>query len=167
MFSQKLSDKKDGPEEFSSPFRKQESVRTTHKPRFQLQRRKWLKTLQIFPSISSWETPFPYLKLEILLLCQVSTAVFQSCVCVCVCACVCSAMSNSLPPHGLQPTRLLRPWDSPGKNTGVGCHFLLQGIFPTQGSNLVSQIATIVFAVTLWVSYLGCSQLVVSFSGLI
>ena len=29
-------------------------------------------------------------------------------------------------PHGLQPTRLLRPWDSPGKNTGVCCHFLLQ-----------------------------------------
>ena len=40
-----------------------------------------------------------------------------------------------LQPHGLQPTKLLRPWDSPGKNTGVGCHFLLQGIFPTQGSN--------------------------------
>ena len=37
--------------------------------------------------------------------------------------------------HGLEPTRLLRPGDSPGKNTGVGCHFLLQGIFPTQGSN--------------------------------
>ena len=33
------------------------------------------------------------------------------------------------------PTRLLPPWDSPGKSTGVGCHFLLQGIFPTQGSN--------------------------------
>ena len=32
--------------------------------------------------------------------------------------------------------RLLCPWDSPGKNTGVGCHFILQGIFPTQGSNL-------------------------------
>ncbi|MGE2757601.1 hypothetical protein, partial [Escherichia coli] len=31
--------------------------------------------------------------------------------------------------------RLLCPWDFPGKNTGVGCHFLLQGIFPTQGSN--------------------------------
>ena len=28
--------------------------------------------------------------------------------------------------HGLQPTRLLHPWDSPGENTGVGCHFLLQ-----------------------------------------
>ena len=44
-------------------------------------------------------------------------------------------MSNSFRPYALQPTRLLYPWDSPGKNTGVGCHFLLQGIFPTQGSN--------------------------------
>ena len=35
-------------------------------------------------------------------------------------------MSNSVRPHGLQPTRLPRPWDSPGKNTGVGCHYLLQ-----------------------------------------
>ena len=45
-------------------------------------------------------------------------------------------MSDSLQPYGLQPTRLLYPWNSPGKNTGVGCHVLLQGIFPTQGSNL-------------------------------
>ena len=37
-------------------------------------------------------------------------------------------MSDSVRPQGLQPTRLLRPWDSPGKNTGVGCHFLLQGL---------------------------------------
>ena len=44
-----------------------------------------------------------------------------------------SVMPNSLRPHGLQPTRLLCPWDFPGKYTGVGCHFLLQGIFPTQG----------------------------------
>ena len=44
----------------------------------------------------------------------------------------CSVVSDSLPaPCSL----LLCPWDSPGKNTGVGCHFLLQGIFPTQGSN--------------------------------
>ena len=35
-------------------------------------------------------------------------------------------MSDSVRPHRLQPTRLLRPWDSPGKNTGAGCHFLLQ-----------------------------------------
>ena len=37
-----------------------------------------------------------------------------------------SVVSNSLRPHGLQPTRLLRPWDFPGKSIGVGCHCLLQ-----------------------------------------
>ena len=37
-----------------------------------------------------------------------------------------SVMSDSVWPHRWQPTRLRRPWDSPGKNTGVGCHFLLQ-----------------------------------------
>ena len=37
--------------------------------------------------------------------------------------------------HSLQPTRLLCPWDFPGKNSGAGCHFLLQGIFWTWGSN--------------------------------
>ena len=44
-----------------------------------------------------------------------------------------SVVCDSLRPRG--PARLLRPWDSPGENTGVGCHFLLQGIFLTQGSN--------------------------------
>ena len=44
-------------------------------------------------------------------------------------------MPNSLWSHGLQPIRLLYPWDFLGKNTGVGCHFLLQGIFLTQGWN--------------------------------
>ena len=44
-------------------------------------------------------------------------------------------MSNCLQPHGLQPTRLLCPWDFPGKSTGVHCHFLLQGIFLAQGLN--------------------------------
>ena len=43
------------------------------------------------------------------------------------CCCqVASVVSDSVQPHGLQPTRRLRPWDSPGKNTGVRCHFLLQ-----------------------------------------
>ena len=51
-------------------------------------------------------------------------------------ACACSVMFNSLQPHGLQPTRLLCTWNFPDKNTGMGCHFLLQGIFPTQGWNL-------------------------------
>ena len=44
--------------------------------------------------------------------------------------------SPGLGPHGLQPTRLLYPWNSPGKNTGEGSHSLLHGIFLTQGSNL-------------------------------
>ena len=47
-----------------------------------------------------------------------------------------SVVSYSLQPHGMEPARFLCPWDSPGKSTGVGCHALLQGIFPTQGSNL-------------------------------
>ena len=50
----------------------------------------------------------------------------------------CSVMSDSFQPCGLKPTWLLCPWDSPGKNTGRkggGSHYLLQGIFPTQGSN--------------------------------
>ena len=46
-----------------------------------------------------------------------------------------SVMSNSFQPHGLLPTRLLCLWNSPGKNTGVSCHSLLHGIFPTQGLN--------------------------------
>ena len=46
-----------------------------------------------------------------------------------------SVMSNSSWPHGLQPTRLHRPWDFPGKSTGVGCHFLLQRNDNTVGIN--------------------------------
>ena len=45
-------------------------------------------------------------------------------------------MSDSVRPHGLQPARLLCPWDFPGKDTGAACHFLLQGILPTRGLNL-------------------------------
>ena len=47
--------------------------------------------------------------------------------------CACSVMSNSLQPHGLQPTRFCCPWNFPGKNIVVGCHFLLQGLSPIQG----------------------------------
>ena len=46
--------------------------------------------------------------------------------CICCCCCVTSVVSDAVQPHRRQPTRLLRPWDSPGKNTGVGCNFLLQ-----------------------------------------
>ena len=44
-------------------------------------------------------------------------------------------MSDCLKPQGLQPARFLWPWNSPGKNAGVGGPSLLQGIFPTQGYN--------------------------------
>ena len=48
--------------------------------------------------------------------------------CCCCCCCISSVMSDSVRPHRQQPTRLPCPWDSPGKNTGVGCHFLLWNI---------------------------------------
>ena len=47
----------------------------------------------------------------------------------------CSVPFDSLRPHELWPVRLLCPWASPGKNTGVDCHSLLQRIFLTQGLN--------------------------------
>ena len=51
---------------------------------------------------------------------------------VCVCAKLLQ-LCLTVPAHGLQPTSLLCSWDSPGKDTGVGCHALLHGIFPAQG----------------------------------
>ena len=47
-----------------------------------------------------------------------------------------SIVSDSLQPYGPKPARFLCPLDSPGRNTGVGCCDLFQGIFPTQGLNL-------------------------------
>ena len=51
---------------------------------------------------------------------------FLICSRCCCCCQVASVVSDSVRPHRWQPTRLPHPWDSPGKNTGVGCHFLLQ-----------------------------------------
>ena len=52
-------------------------------------------------------------------------------------------LAQSCPILGDPMSRLLCPWDFPGKNTGVGCHFLLLGIFPTQGSTHISCISCI------------------------
>ena len=52
-----------------------------------------------------------------------SFGTFKTCCCCCE---VASVVSDSVRPQRRKPTRLPRPWDSPGKNTGVGCHFLLQ-----------------------------------------
>ena len=67
-----------------------------------------------------------------------STATVCVCLCVCVCVCVCISsvqFSCSVVSDSLQPRGLYGPWNSPDQNTGVGSLSLLQGIFPTQGSN--------------------------------
>ena len=56
---------------------------------------------------------------------------------------MCSVVSDSLQPHGLQPTRLLCPWNSIGKNTGVVCHFLLQEIFSPRDQTRISCVSCI------------------------
>ena len=63
-----------------------------------------------------------------------------------------SIMSNSLWPRGLQPTRLLYPWSFPGKNTGVGCHSLLQVGLPNPGIKPRSPAlqAVLFFFLTVW-----------------
>ena len=61
-----------------------------------------------------------------------------------------SVMSDSLRPHGLQPTRLLHPWDFPGKSTGVGCHCLLR-------SSLLGYLNQQYLWATLW-GFLRSSQ---------
>ena len=53
-------------------------------------------------------------------------------------------MSNSVRPHRQQPTRLPHPWDSPGKNTGVGCHFLLQCIKVESESEVTQSCPTLI-----------------------
>ena len=68
-----------------------------------------------------------------------------------VCVCVsCSVGSDSSWPHEMQSARLLCPWNSPGENTGVDKHSLLQGIFPTQDQTQVSYTAGRFF--TVWVN---------------
>ena len=58
-------------------------------------------------------------------------------------------MSDSVQPHRQQPTRLPRPWDSPGKNTGVGCHFLLQCM---KGKVKVKSLSRVQLLTTPWIA---------------
>ena len=63
---------------------------------------------------------------------------------LCCCYCwVTSVVSDSVRPHRRQPTRMPRPWDSPGKNTGVGCHFLLQCMKVKSESQVVQSCPTL------------------------
>ena len=86
---------------------------------------------------------------------QVYSKVIQFfCVCVlffrffsikgyCCCCYFASVVSDSVRPQREQPTRLPRPWDSPGKNTGVGCHFLLQCMKVKSESELAQSCLTL------------------------
>ena len=56
---------------------------------------------------------------------------------------VTSVVSDSVRPHRQKPTRLPRPWDSPGKNTGVGCHFLLQSMKVKSESEVAQSCLTL------------------------
>ena len=61
-----------------------------------------------------------------------------SCCCYCCCCCIASVVPDLVRPNRGQPTRLHRPWDSPGQNTGLGCHFLLQ-CMNVQGESEITQ----------------------------
>ena len=63
--------------------------------------------------------------------------------CWCCCCCVASVLSDSVRPHRRQPTRLPRPWDSPGKNTGVGYHCLLQCVKVKRESEVAQSCPTL------------------------
>ena len=65
------------------------------------------------------------------------------CCCCCCCCCIASVVSDSVRPHRWQPIRLLCPWDSPGKNTGVGCQFLLQCMKVKSESEVVQSCPTL------------------------
>ena len=68
--------------------------------------------------------------------------------CCCCCCCqVASIVSDSVRPHRWQPTRLPRHWDSPGKNTGVGCHFLLQCMKVKSESEVAQSCPTLCYPI--------------------
>ena len=78
----------------------------------------WLKwmSLQVHPCYSKWHC---FILFNV-------WVIFHMYYCCCCCCQVTSVVCDSVWPHRRQPTRIPRPWDSPGKNAGVGCHFLLQ-----------------------------------------
>ena len=103
----------------------------------------WGKTIVMMLSVQSltapWARRFFKTLIEVSLIYSVmfSSGAQQTVLCV---SSVASVVSGSLWPHGLYPTRLLCPWGSPGRNTGVGCHDLLHGIFLTRILYILFQI---------------------------
>ena len=86
---------------------------------------------------------------------------FNEVVCCSCCCKVTSVVSDSVRPHRRKPTRLLCPWDSLGKNTGVGCHFLLQSMKVKSKSEVAQSCPTLsdLMDCSLWGSFVhGISQ---------
>jgi len=83
--------------------------------------RQYKKVQDISPSLKQITVPFLYI------------------IHGCCCCYVTSVASDSMRPHGRQLTRLPRPWESPGKNTGVGCHFLLHNTWQIM-INFITQV---------------------------
>ena len=86
----------------------------------------------ISPELTTLTSFQPAHPLDTLQLVKAPLKVVLGCACVQVCAQLCSTLCD---PMDCSPASLLCPWDFPGKNTGMGCCALFQGIFPTQGLN--------------------------------
>ena len=97
---------------------------------FQLYSTAILLYICVCPFFSRFFTPIVYYIILSGIPCAMQKALVGY-LCCCCCCCVASVVSDSVRPHRWQPTRLLCPWDSPCKNTGVGCHFLLQLFWST------------------------------------
>ena len=97
------------------------------------------KDMATHSSILAWRSPWPEEpgRLESIRL-QESDMTQQ--LNQCCCCYVTSVMPHSVRPHRHKPTRLPHPWDSPGKNTGVGCHFLLQCMEVKSESEVASRV---------------------------
>ena len=82
-----------------------------------------------------------------------------------------SVVSNSSRSHGLQPTRLLCPWDFPGKSTGVGCHRLLHGTLLDRGKSgwtftwFMNWFICIFGCICVYIMYFACHELPVFKNG--
>ena len=99
-------------------------------------------TICVFPPRSSTWTPWNLLVFSNKLLYILLWSLFPLC-CCCCCCWVALVVSDSVRPQRQQPTRLPCPWDSPGKNTGVGCHFLLQSMKVKSESQVTQSCLTL------------------------
>ena len=93
----------------------------------------------IVPRSINWYNHFHFRKFFVTIYINRCWHILRASCCCCYCQ-VALVMYDSVRPHKWQPTRLLRPWDSAGKNTGVGCHFLLQCMKVKMNMKLLSRV---------------------------